>query len=207
MTSPPQVKVPVVGKVNKQIVYVGGAAVIGVVGYAYWSRSRATPVAPNDTTNTALGDPTLPTVTTTTIPDNTDVISTNGQWTQRAVEYLSGQGFDGQFVSATLGKFLARRGLTPSEEPVALAALAAYGQPPVGAPYYVVSAPVAHPSPTPTPAARTWTHGHRVLPGETWNSIAAKYRVSPTDLWNHNPNLHRKPNKLVPGWVMLVPTG
>lgn len=146
MTTP--VKLPA-GKPRK-VVIVAGIGAAAFLAYSYWTRSRtATPVDPSavDPSTTALPDPTLPTVTTTTVPDNSNVISTNAQWTQRAVEYLSGQGFDGQFASATLGKFLARRGLAPNEEAVALAALAAFGQPPSGGPYYVTSTPVAPPSP------------------------------------------------------------
>lgn len=146
MTTP--VKLPG-GKPPRKAVIVAGLGAAAFLAYSYWNRSRTASAAatPLDPATTALPDPTLPTVTTTTVPDNTNVISTNAQWTQHAVDYLSGQGFEGQFVAATLGKFLARRGLTPNEEAVALAALAAFGQPPSGGPYNVLSAPVAPSSP------------------------------------------------------------
>ncbi len=38
----PTVKVPGIGQVEKKYVYIGGALVAGIVGYAYWSRARAT---------------------------------------------------------------------------------------------------------------------------------------------------------------------
>lgn len=168
------------GKAPRKVLIVGGLGAALFIGYSYWRRSQ-TPVAvdPNavDPVTTSLPDPTLPTVTTTTVPNNTDVIATNSQWTQRATEYLSGQGFDGGFVSSTLGKFLQRRALTSAEQDVVLAALAAFGQPPSGGPYTVMSAPAAPagsklPSPhlsvrpnttTPTSVIIQWT----IIPGAT----------------------------------------
>jgi hypothetical protein len=135
------VKLPGVGKVKSQYVLIGGAAVAGILAVAYFRRGRDTTTPALDPNTTALGDPTLPTVTTTTIPANTDVIATNDAWARKAIELLQGFGYDGAFVATVLGKFLGRRTLTPEEEPVALAALAAVGQPPVGAPYNVLSGP------------------------------------------------------------------
>jgi hypothetical protein len=146
------VDLPAVGKVKRQWAYAGGALLVGIVGYAWLSRrsTGGTGEIVSDPSNTTLPDGTFPTVTTTTVPDNTDVIATNAQWTQRAIEILAATGgWDASFVATTLGKFLARRGLTPAEENVALAAVAALGQPPTGAPYMVIATPVAKPAPTP----------------------------------------------------------
>jgi hypothetical protein len=169
------VKLPVAGNIKKQYVLVGGALVVGIVGYAWMSRSRSSAAPVDSTADTSLPDPTLPTVTTTTVPDNADVISTNAQWTQRATEYLSGQGFDGQFVAATLGKFLQRRALTPNEEAVALAALAAFGQPPVGGPYFVASAPVAPGTPPSTVTYQYVTQLHKIAAAEGGRDLVMRF--------------------------------
>lgn len=172
----PTVKVPGAGNVKRSYLLVGGVAVVGIVGYAWISRSRTPTVPVDSTADTSLPDPTLPTVTTTTVPDNTDVISTNAQWTQHAVEFLSGQGVDGVFAATALGKFLARRGLTTQEQDVVLAALAAFGQPPTGGPYNVLSAgATGTPPPTAGKDYHYATQRHQIGSEETAWSLITRF--------------------------------
>lgn len=180
MTSPAPtgktVTLPAVGKVKKQYVIAGVAITAGLVLWTYYNRSSGSSGAElveDEAAFTSFGDPTMPTVTTTTVPDNTDVIDTNAEWTQRATEYLTGQGgWDGAFVSTTLGKFLARRALTPAEEAVPLAALAAFGQPPVGGPYNILSAPVAPAAPVTHKYARQL---HRTVRPEGGRALVMRF--------------------------------
>jgi len=175
--------VPAVGKVKKGYVIAGGAAVAGFVGYAWLTRARGSASGSGGEGLTTADTATMPTVTTTTVPDNADVISTNAQWTQRAVELLANTGgWDASYIATTLGKFLARRGLTPAEEDVALAALATLGQPPQGGPYTVTAAPVAKPSPIVVVAAPAQLNVRRVSAtvwALTWTPVpgATSYQV------------------------------
>jgi hypothetical protein len=160
MTAPApstSVKVPALGPVKKTYLYVGGAALAGIVFFAYISRGRDNTAVGVDPDTTSLPDASLPTQTTTTIPDNTDVISTNSVWTQRAVEFLSGVGVDPQYAAVTLGKYLSKQAMTSAEQAIALAARAAFGEPPVGGPYPIYSTPVAVPAAT-TPLATPQLH-------------------------------------------------
>lgn len=190
------VDVPKVGRVKSRNIVIGTVAVGGFVAFAYWQRSRLPgyPSGEVDPETTSLPDPTLPTVTTTPVPENTNVIRTNAEWTRAVIDYLSGQqqGWDAGFVSTVLGKFLARRGLTPNEESVALAALASWGQPPVGGPYNVISAPVSSAPTSPAPSTSTLPPGpYRAMTTDryfrTVPRIALHFGLTSATVIRYNP--------------------
>src|SRR5690348_2900880 len=65
------------------------------------------------------------------LPNNTITApSTNAQWAQQAIAYLTQQGFDPIAVSVALGKYLASQNLGDTELGIVQAAIAAEGQPP-----------------------------------------------------------------------------
>lgn len=71
--------------------------------------------------------------------DDDSVISTNSQWTQRAVDLLAAAGYDASSVYAALGDFLNSSPLTTEEQTIVRASLAAAGSPPVGGPYTIIT--------------------------------------------------------------------
>jgi hypothetical protein len=168
------IKLPVIGPTKKTYVYVGGALIVGFVGYAYWSRSReeAPPpselpeeIAPEDREN----PPTF--VGAEDIDLGTEgIISTNAQWATQAIARLSEVGYDPVFASAAIGKFLLRQGLTTDEKVMVQAALGMLGPPPNGGPWQVIDVPV----PTPTPT----------LPAPTGLRIANRSRTRLLVHWN-----------------------
>lgn len=183
------VNVPVVGRLKSSYVWVGGALLVGVVGFAWISRSRsgAAVVEEPSTANTALPDGTPPTVVDSNLDltgEGQEVLDTNAKWTIAAVEYLTSIGYDANFVGATLGKYLARRALTSNEQDVVLAAVAAKGPPPVGGPFAITSTPVPNPVPHPPAASAKpryvttgrWSPQHPV--SYTWMASAGLIRPS-----------------------------
>lgn len=177
------VKVPAVGPVKKQYVYVIGAAVAGFIAYAWWrAGSGGAALEPE------FADETLPDNTGTTPPVVTDPrvdvddrvgFVDNAGWSQAATDRLVALGYDAQAVSNALGKFLQRQPLTSQEAVIARAALGQLGQPPQYGPWQVVEqqTPAAVGMTAPTGLARVGSYPDRVV--LTWNPVpgAAGYQV------------------------------
>jgi hypothetical protein len=155
------VDVPAVGRVKKRYVVIpAGLAAVYVAFRWYQARQEGDEPAPgadglyssSDLSEYGLsttgGSTTVTGNTGSTVTDatNPNVINDNAQWTERAVEKLTNQGFDGQAIYLALGEFLARRSLDKTEAAIARAALAAAGQPPVNGPYSVIEAATTAPA-------------------------------------------------------------
>lgn len=192
------VSVPKVGKVKKSYLYAAGALVVGIVGYAWWTAgSHATAPAPAIDPETDVGAPDYrapggQSSAPVAVDGLEGVITTNDQWTRRAVELMSNIGFDAQFVAGALGKYLGRQPLTGLEKAAVQTARAMVGEPPLGGPYPMTDAlPTPSPSGPPAtpktkPASPTGAHVRwGVPPGGkhrisiTWSAAkgATSYRV------------------------------
>lgn len=131
------VKLPGVKKgVPKNVIYVGGAAALGIVGYAWWTRGVS---AEDEGVVPELPEP---------VPEPTDepgftvtgttVLQTNGDWTELAVERLSNRGVSATALYAALGRFLARLPLSKTDADLVRQAIAAAGMPPQGEGWTVI---------------------------------------------------------------------
>lgn len=135
------INVPGLGATKKTYVYVGAAAVAGILAIAYYRRASQPPVSapvetgPNpdlvpDSEYESVGS------TDTGSWDLTGgTISTNAEWTQRATTYLANTGWSPQFVQTALGAFFQREGLTKEQQDAVKAAIAAFGPPPKDGPW------------------------------------------------------------------------
>lgn len=130
-----QVTLPGVGPVDKKWLYVGGALVVGIVGYAWWQRStQAAPVVDDGLAQGAPVDeytnprPVQSVIDTT----NPDEIRTNTQWTASVTEKLGNLGYDSTYLGTILGKYLGRQPLNVEEQAVIRTAWAYAGKPPEG---------------------------------------------------------------------------
>lgn len=159
------VKVPGVGGVDRKWVLAGGAAVAGIVVYAYWRRSQATMEEPaGEGDEYVAGDEYTPDAYVgATQPGGesydpnageTNTPTTNAEWAQRVVEALTSMsGYTPEMASQTVGKYLAGQPLTLAEKILIQTAIALVGNPPAGAiPIFDIPTPTA-PTPTPTPVA------------------------------------------------------
>lgn len=159
------ISLPGIGAVKRQWVYAGGALVAGVVGWAWWQRSRGAgpPTTEQVTDPGAVTDsPGVPGKTgdaNVDVDHTGDAIDTNGEWTQAATEYLAGIGFEPGMVAVALGKYLSRTPLSGTEMDAVRAAVAAYGPPPVGGPYPIaptLPTPPGRPNPPSKPRVDLW---------------------------------------------------
>lgn len=191
------INIPGLGPTKAVYVYAGGALVVGIVGYAWWKNSQSQPTdfVGADPDDYAVGDYDSPLGNTggNSSGSFTSVdpaaIDTNSEWTQYAIEKMSNVGWEAGSVSAALGKYLSRQGLTEDEIRIVQTALAVAGPPPVGGPYPITNA-LPNPNPNNIPETATFSGGNHVLP---WiNKLNDQYPslgLSETKLRSLNPSL------------------
>jgi len=164
---PDTVKLPYVGPVRRNALYVAAAAILGYVGYAWW-RSRSDSIGEGEAVATQpadefgddfsseAGGPTSGPATSGSgggfqlvAPDGEIPPSSNAEWTARAISALGDIGYEPSAVASAIGKYLARKGLTQAEAELINVARARLGPPPIG------DFPVTMVEPTPTPPVVT----------------------------------------------------
>lgn len=157
------VKVPGVGGVDRKWVLAGGAAVAGIVVFAYIRRSQAGAEEPaGEGDEYVQGDEWTPDAyigatqpggeTYDPNAGETNLPTNNAEWAQRVVEALTSMsGYTPEMASQTVGKYLAGNPLTLAEKILIQTAIALVGNPPSGAiPIFDIPTPTT-PTPTPTP--------------------------------------------------------
>jgi len=234
----PQVNVPAVGKVDRKWVFAGLAAVSGIVVYAYWRRSQAPEEElPGEGDQYATGDDYTPDAyigatqpggeTYDPNATETNVPTTNQEWSQRAIDALESVGYTRDKAATTIGKYLAGQPLDLAEKLIIQVAIAMMGNPPAGA-LPIISAPSTPvtPAPTPTPGTpakpvtRIVWRGHRLTANTTWLTLAKRYAGVPSNpnsveatkrsIMLRNPTIMARIGKqsnavLQRGWIVLVP--
>jgi len=169
------VDVPQIGKVDRKWLYAGGAVVAGIVGYAYWARSRSRSVFDPNAIDPMTGLPYSASMSTgpyvnpnprasgsDTVDNQSGQILTNQQWSAAVTESLINVGYDAGFVASVLGKYLSKQPLTSDEANMVRVAWAYQGKPPEGPDTIVMQtgggstpgtpAPPPPPPPPPPPA-------------------------------------------------------
>lgn len=151
----PTMNVPLVGEVEQKYVYAGGAVIAGILGYAYWTKSRTSNqseeyLVPIDelVQTGSSSTPGLPAANTPVPDPDTLPPGTADEWSRRVTAQLAELGYDPVFVSTTLGKYLGRQDLTQAEADLIRTAIAMVGYVP-GTETYPIK--VAKPAPTPEP--------------------------------------------------------
>jgi len=137
------VKVPVVGNVKSTWLYAGGAAVAGIVGYAWWTRGGGSGETTEDfAVELPATDYVPPTVVDSGInvggaAQGEPIARTNVEWRTMAQEQGEGLGFSQTTVASALTKYLGKSRLTATEAAAMAAIVAILGQPPTGGPYTI----------------------------------------------------------------------
>jgi len=154
---PDDVQAPGIGKVPKQWVFVGLAAVGGIVAYAWW-RNRQTAVEPINPD--ALPEDRVPPDTVevgTGVSESAGRPLTNSEWAQAATDRMVELGYDTVTVSSAIGKYLSRQPLSGDEATLIRTVLGQLGPPPDGD-FPVTLAPSGSTTPPPTT-----TVGHKYV--------------------------------------------
>src|SRR5215216_414316 len=109
----PTMKIPGIGPVEKKWVYVGGAAVAGIVGYAYWNKTRAEnseveisdyTTEPDYAMDSGVDSYVNPGGSQAPVnEDNLAAPTTNAEWSQQAKDILIDLGFEPLAVGVAIG--------------------------------------------------------------------------------------------------------
>lgn len=179
------VKLPGVGPVKKVYLYVGVGAVGVLAAYLMWSRQKAASEAAPEYTDAELGDG------LTTGPgsdvyqganaggsgsdDGSDIEpmpKTNTEWTSQVVEYFNW--VEPGYVTAVVGKYLAKVPLSLEEADFIRQTWAAKGKPPDGPSNFVLTSDTNTPGTGTTPSVPAGVH----VTGSTETSITLDWTDS-----------------------------
>lgn len=189
-------KLPLVGEVKPAYLYAGGAAMAGVVFYAYWKRrsSAGVPAATSSIGTDATIDPAtgMPYADETGVygssyggvdpatgipfiyeggsgnPSTTSAYTSNQQWSQAAIGELENTfGYAASLSSASVRDYLAGKALPPDEYAAMQLIIAELGPPPTGT-FNLVQGPA-------TGSGSGSTSG-KLVPGE---ELRIPYNVAP----------------------------
>lgn len=146
------VKVPIIGNVKTPWLYAGGAAIAGIVGYAWWSRGTAAAEEEGFAVELPVDEFTPPTIIDSGISvggrDEAEPIArTNIEWRNMAQAEGEALGFSQSLVQSALTKYLGKARLSVSEAACMSAIVAILGQPPTGGPYSIALEPITPPPP------------------------------------------------------------
>lgn len=175
------VKIPGLGPMKKVYVYTGLALVVGIVGYAYWSKSKGDDTVYLDPAELPYGAPvdTNASPTTSGLSYNNEYDDdptfgaprTNNEWSDRAISRMEWLSYDGQTVAVAIGKYLARQQLSQAEADMIRTIHGLIGRPPEGD-YPILVAPTPPTTnPPPTPEVKPYKvfwNGKPVWAGATW---------------------------------------
>lgn len=127
-----------------------------------------------------------------------NTITDNATWGRRAINWLIAQGYDPGLSQSAVSKFLNGTNRTLTEQTLINLALVQFGAPPedVQLPEDPVNPPGTNPPPTnPPPPVNTKPYVlHKVAPGETIFSIAAKYKTGWMNIFAANDKVGLTPS-------------
>lgn len=174
------VNVPGIGKMDRKWVFAGLAAVAGIVVYAYWRSSQTPEPSPEEGDQYATGDDYTPDAyigatqpggeTYDPNASETNVPTTNAEWSQRAIDALESVGYERSTAASAVGKYLAGTPLNLAEKLIIQIAIAMLGNPPAGS-LPIISAPDTPTTPPPATSAKLATPTLRMGVGDPRNTF------------------------------------
>lgn len=189
------VRVPGIGQVKRQQVYIGVALVAGIAGYAWWRAGSGGAPAEDIPAYTEedIADGVTDTPVGTAGPgansggadtDSSTTPDTDAEWTQQATELLSAAaGIEGGAASVALGRYITHQSLTPAQADIVRAAIGLVGYPPGGA-YPINTSTGSTPSALTEPKGLKKTGATSSTVSLEWSPVAgaAGYRVYRSDV-------------------------
>lgn len=177
------IKIPGIGPVEKKWVWVGGAAIAGIVGYAYWTSARANESEVADYTtdppvdyamDSGVDDYVNPGGSQAPIEeDYLTAPQTNAEWGQKAISVLVDLGYDPIAAATAVGRYLMRTNLSSAQGDMIRAATGSLGPPPVGT-FPINTTPTTEEPKLPTLTAPTGLSAHDIASKTTgflWNAV------------------------------------
>src|SRR6266545_1238965 len=161
------VKVPGAGPVKKTWVYVGGALLVGIVGYAWYKRARTPVIEPINPD--ALPEDRVP-FTDAQVSAGLGVSQTAGapvtvaDWVRQATDRLIELGGDATLVASALGRYVTHQQLTTPEADLVRQAVGQFGYPTNDASSYPVLLAPATTTPPPATAVKHRYVGQTHIP-------------------------------------------
>jgi hypothetical protein len=177
------VKLPGIGTVDKKYVYIGGALVVGIVGYAYWNNARSSGAEMSDYTTEPdyamdSGVDGYVNPGGSQAPVEQDFLakpSNNAEWGQKAISVLIDTGFDPIEASTAVGRYLMRADLSVKQADMIRAAHGQLGPPPTGSyPINSTSTPNTPTTELPKLTAPAGLSAHDIgstTAGFLWNAV------------------------------------
>lgn len=179
------VDVPAVGKIDKKYVMIGGALVVGIVGYAWWTRSRTPAVPQWDVDSVGESSYRAPAGGSSNYTGEAPAgITTNQQWSNEALSWFQANGYDSVTGAMAIARYLAKKPLNTKEQDFMQVVTAQIGQPPTGGPWQIIPDTTAT-APTTGVLPNLTRPGYGQMPnapwrytfareGETWYKIAER---------------------------------
>lgn len=170
------VKLPGIGDVKTTYVYVGGALVAGIVGYAWWSRRNSAAQAPvwdvDSVPETEYNAPGGGSSNYTgAAPEG--VYTTNTQWSNAALSWFQSNGYDPITAALAIARYLAKKPLNVKEQEFLQVVTAQVGEPPTGGPWKII--PETSPAPATDGILPNLTRpGYGQMPNALWRFTYAR---------------------------------
>jgi hypothetical protein len=200
-----QIKLPGIGPVDKKWVYVGGALIAGIAGYAYFTRSATSeePEVSDYTTEPDYamdgGEDEYVNPGGSEDPVEEDYVSAptnNAEWSQKAISYLTDHGYNALAAPIAVGRYMARKSLNSNQANMVRVATAALGPPPSGSFPIKVTPGGSDPKPPTTkpvmkaPSGLRVTDRYRDKVRLAWNPVSlatgyAVYKVGQSSATEH----------------------
>lgn len=132
--------ITIAGKaMNKNVVYFGGAAALGIVAYAWYRNGQEGPqILTADPNLAPVAEPTDIPGFSVYGPDNARIPQTNAEWYDLVISKAQSIGVDAAAMGTAIGKYLGRQPLTKAEIELVRMAIASSGNPPEGGPYNII---------------------------------------------------------------------
>ncbi len=207
------VKIPGVGSVPTKWAVVGGVAVVGIAGVAWWRYSNNKAAIAEETATTtdftgATGDETVyPAYSTDYAPDEsydggaypyptyttpsyglTSTVqtadpTTNSEWTQRSIEHLELLGIESQAGSLAVSRYLLKECVTATQGDIVRQAVAALGPPPQGTFSIIVCPTTPTQQQDDTPPAGSAQPTAKAKPGQVGPVVVKSSKTSASVNW------------------------
>lgn len=165
------VKLPGIGQVKTTYVYIGGALVAGIVGYAWWSRRGSSAAQAPTWDVDSVGETGYVSPgggSSFTAPPPTGAYASNQEWANKALSWGLDHGFEFTLVAGAIALFLAKKPVSAKQGEFLQQALPQIGPPPSDGPHQIIPGSGPAPDPFTSDLPDLTRPGYEQLPDAPW---------------------------------------